>query len=93
MSRDSLENKAARALRFWESPEIRDAWNTIYAQSLSDIETASLDGTPENDARVLELVRKHQTLVDIRRKSLSPAAQEEWKRAQQRAQENRPLRA
>jgi hypothetical protein len=70
--RQSTEVRAARAATLLDDPAIREVFDTTRNQIMSDIEACKLDGSTAGDAYALELVRKLQALLDVKRTILRP---------------------
>ncbi|MFA5996167.1 MAG: hypothetical protein WC790_00370 [Candidatus Paceibacterota bacterium] len=75
--RQSPEVRAARAMTLLDNPELRATFDTVRSQLIADIEAFPLDGTDVNDMRALELVRRLQSLIAVKRTILMPVITEQ----------------
>jgi hypothetical protein len=74
--RNSPEVKAARAATLLDDPNLRAVFDECRNQAIKDLECFTLDGTPENAQKALELIRKLQTLLSVKGTILRPLIQE-----------------
>ena len=66
-NRDSVGAKAQRALQILQNPEFKATFDAQRNQIISELEKIKLDGSPEIDRQVVELVRKLQSAISFKR--------------------------
>lgn len=78
--RQSVEVRAARAATLLDSPDLREKFDEVRGQIISDIETVKLDGGEAGERKAIEAIRQLQALLAVKRAILRPLATEQIKR-------------
>lgn len=88
LRRHSPEAQANRVRTVLDGPDAREAFDKVRLQLISDIEGMRLDGSPEKERKVLELVRQLHAFIDFKATLIKPLINERISTKRAELQEN-----
>lgn len=66
MSRSGNQVRAERARQLLDNEVFSDAWSGVEGYIVQQLRTSKLDGTPDSERYLMELVRRLQTLDSVK---------------------------